>query len=189
MARAYLLRTLCVKCLSYTFTGWYTGTMKCLLHDEQKEAQTYLEHAANIAQKATCSRASCGCVIVKEGTIIGKGFNSPPLELETQRRCMVEKSSYAAKVTDKTCCVHAEQRAIMHALRTHSNELQGSRLYFIRLDKNKNITKSGKPYCTICSKMALDVGIAEFVLWHEDGICVYDTQEYNKLSFDFTLSE
>jgi hypothetical protein len=45
--------------------------------------------------------------------------------------------------------------------------------------------KSGKPYCTICSKSALDIGIKEFVLWHEDGICAYDTAEYNLLSFDY----
>lgn len=47
------------------------------------------------------------------------------------------------------------------------------------------ILKAGKPYCTICSKMALDVGIAEFVLWHEEGITVYDTKEYNELSFQY----
>jgi hypothetical protein len=29
----------------------------------------------------------------------------------------------------------------------------------------------------------LDVGISEFVLWHEQGITIYDTDEYNNLSF------
>jgi hypothetical protein len=33
--------------------------------------------------------------------------------------------------------------------------------------------------------MALDAGIAEFVLWHEEGICVYPTAEYNKLSHEY----
>jgi len=45
--------------------------------------------------------------------------------------------------------------------------------------------KSGKPYCTVCSRLALDNGIKEFVLWHTDGIKGYDTKEYNKLSYDF----
>ncbi len=57
---------------------------------------------------------------------------------------------------------------------------------FIRLDKNGTLSRAGKPYCTICSKMALDVGIDEFVLWHEDGICVYDTDEYNTRSFQYS---
>lgn len=96
------------------------------------------------------------------------------------------KDGYHKKVTDKTCCVHAEQRAIMDALRKNSEKLSGSRLYFIRLDKAGNTSKAGKPYCTICSKMALDAGISEFVLWHEEGICVYDTEEYNTLSYEYT---
>jgi deoxycytidylate deaminase len=39
-------------------------------------------------------------------------------------------------VTDKTCCIHAEQRAIMNALRNHPNEIEGADLYFMRLDKD-----------------------------------------------------
>jgi len=27
--------------------------------------------------------------------------------------------------------------------------------------------------------MALDAGISEFVLWHEKGVCVYNTEEYS----------
>jgi hypothetical protein len=42
---------------------------------------------------------------------------------------------------------------------------------------------AGAPYCTICSKMALDVGLRWFGLWHETGIRMYDTREYNDLSF------
>ena len=71
----------------------------------------------------------------------------------------------------------------MYALRNYTNEIIGSRLYFIRLDPTGNKIKAGEPYCTICSKMALDVGIAEFALWHKGGICVYNTEEYNLLSF------
>ena len=89
------------------------------------------------------------------------------------------------KVTDKTCCIHAEQRAIMDALINNSDKLFGSRLYFIRLDEDDVPSKAGNPYCTICSKMVVDVGIQEFVLWHEKGICVYDSQEYNDLSYAY----
>jgi hypothetical protein len=38
------------------------------------------------------------------------------LSQENQRRCSNDKDKYNKKVTDKTCCVHAEQRAIMNAL-------------------------------------------------------------------------
>jgi deoxycytidylate deaminase len=156
--------------------------MKYLSGDEEKKALEYIEKAVQIALGSTCDRARCGCVIVKEDNIIGKGFNSPPQNKIEQKRCSVSKDTYDKKVTDKTCCVHAEQRAIVDALKTDPRELDGSRLYFIRLGEDHKPQRAGKPYCTICSKMALDVGIAEFVLWHDQGVCVYNTDEYNVLS-------
>jgi hypothetical protein len=72
----------------------------------------------------------------------------------------------------------------MDVLRNNPGKITGSRLYFIRLGEDGKKSPAGKPYCTICSKMALDSGISEFVLWHKEGICVYDTEEYNELSFE-----
>ena len=77
----------------------------------------------------------------------------------------------------------------MDALRRNPNKLYGSRIYFTRLGENKEQLLVGNPYCTICSKMALDVGIIEFVLQHEKGVCVYDTKEYNTLSFKFGMED
>jgi len=33
--------------------------------------------------------------------------------------------------------------------------------------------------------MALDVGISHWILLHEKGICTYDAEEYNNLSFNY----
>jgi hypothetical protein len=33
--------------------------------------------------------------------------------------------------------------------------------------------------------MALDAGISYFVLWHEEGWTAYETNYYNKLSFEY----
>ncbi len=159
--------------------------MKYLSGNEEKKALEYIEKAAKIALNSTCERAHCGCVIVQNDKIIGSGFNSPPQNNIKQKRCSIFKDSYNKKVTDKTCCVHAEQRAMADALKNNSEELIGSRLYFIRLNENNLPARAGKPYCTICSKMSLDLGIAEFVLWHEQGICVYNTDEYNTISFQY----
>ncbi len=145
----------------------------------------WMAKAAEVAARATCGRSKCGSVIVRNNEIIGEGFNSPPGNADNQRRCDVEKSSYHAKVTDKTCCVHAEERAIMDALRRNPEKLPGSTLWFIRLDAEGKPKFSGRPYCTICSKLALDAGIAEFVLYHEEGITAYPTDEYNDLSYGF----
>ena len=159
--------------------------MRFLEGSEKEDALKFIDLARDVAKKATCLRSKCGSVIVKDGEVIGEGFNSPPGDNMSQRRCSVSKSDYNIKVTDKTCCVHAEQRAIMDALRKNQEKIIGARLYFIRLDEEGNISFAGKPYCTICSKMALDSGVKEFVLYHEEGICVYETEEYNDLSFGY----
>ncbi|MFB0964543.1 MAG: hypothetical protein QMC36_02435 [Patescibacteria group bacterium] len=141
--------------------------------------------AAEVARKATCGRSKCGSVIAKDGEIIGEGFNSPAGGLESRRRCACAKSELDPKVTDKTCCVHAEQRAIMDALARNPGKIAGSTLYFVRLDENGMPKRSGEPYCTICSKMSLDSGVSEFVLWRPEGYVAYPTDEYDALSYGF----
>lgn len=160
--------------------------MRYLSGNEEEKSLEYIAKAAQIALNSTCKRSRCGSVIVRDDEIIGTGFNSPPKDKEEQRRCTCSKETYHKKVTDKTCCVHAEQRVIMDALKNNPDKIVGSRLYFIRLDKKGELSPAGKPYCTHCSKLALDVGIDEFVLWHEQGVCVYNTEEYNNLSFQYT---
>jgi len=145
----------------------------------------YIGEAVKEANKSGCEQARCGCVIVKDEKIIGKGFNSPPAELESQRRCSNSKKDFNNKVTDKTCCMHAEQRAIIDTLKNNHDLIKEADLYFIRIDKEGIKIPAGKPYCTICSKMALDVGIKNFILFHKQGIRFYDAQEYNDLSFGF----
>jgi len=138
-----------------------------------------------IAEKATCKRSKCGSIIFDpfNKQVIGEGFNSMPCH-ETGE-CFKDNLSPTFK-SDKTCCIHAEQRAIMNALKNHPEKIKGSILLFIRLDENNQPKRSGKPYCSICSKMALDVGLSEFALWHEEGWTFYGTKEYNELTFKYS---
>ena len=117
--------------------------------------------------------------------MIGEGYSGPPLDDEANRMCSNEPKFNFKPKSDRTCCVHAEWRAIMDALKRNPDKIKGSALYFTRVDEGGSILKSGKPYCTVCSRLALDAGIATVILWHEDGIKAYDTKEYNKLSYDF----
>lgn len=155
--------------------------MRYLTGDEAAETWQFFRKAAKIALQSPCFRSRCGSVIVKDGKIIATGFNSPPCALE---RCLKDDLPKDFK-SDKTCCIHAECRAIDDGLQHRAQELEGARLYFIRLDEKGAMVRAGKPYCTICSKEALDKRLAEFALWHHEGICIYDTKEYNELSFQY----
>lgn len=145
----------------------------------------YFRRAAEVATQATCLRARCGSVIVSpQGVIIGEGYNAPPLEDESQRRCDDGYDLSSKPKSDKTCCVHAEWNAILNALKQDALGVAGSTLYFMRVDGKGRFTEAGKPYCTVCSRLALQSGVATFGLWNE-GPEMIDTDAYNISSYQF----
>ena len=150
---------------------------------EEVEAIQFFDAAAEIAKSSKCGRAHCGALIVKDDTIIGSGVNKVPGAIESQRRCNRKDELPKDFKSDMTCCIHAEVSAIHDAMLTNPDELMGSRIYFMRRNVANEVQKSGKLYCTICSKAALDAGVAEFALWQEKGVAVFDTEEFNDLSF------
>jgi deoxycytidylate deaminase len=147
-----------------------------------------MKYLVGYAEQSTCHRSQCGSIIVDNPNIdyfkiLGVGYNSMPCN--TEGSCFKDTLASTFK-SDKTCCIHAEQRAILDALKRYPKlEYMNASLFFIRLDENKQPKPSGKPYCSICSKMALDVGIAKFHLWHPEGWTAYDTKEYNDLTFQY----
>lgn len=146
--------------------------------------EEYMREAAKEAHKALCLRDKCGSVVELDGEIIGRGYNAPPNDDISQRKCEVNLIESPKPKSDRTCCVHAEWRALLDAVK-NKKDITGATLYFTRVDGEGNILKSGKPYCTVCSRLALDLGLAYFALWHEEGIKKYDTSEYNDLSYQF----
>ncbi len=151
----------------------------------KNELQWFLK-AGEVAQKALCVKAKCGAVIVKESVIIGQGYNAPPKDGLEDARCL-EKNSYdrtRKPKSDSTCCMHVEWRAIIDALKNSEN-LSHAVLYFVRVNEKGELLTSGDPYCTVCSRLALDVGLAQFGLLHESGPMLYETKTYNKLSYTF----
>lgn len=147
--------------------------------------ESFLDEALAEAHKASCARSKVGAVIVKDGVVIGRGFNSPPANLESQRRCDRKAELKPGFKSDKTCCVHAEQRAIMDALRTNSDKIAGSSMYLARLTGDAAQKEYSKPYCTICSKLMLDAGIAESLRLRPEGVVIYESEEYNDESFSY----
>ncbi len=161
---------------------WSVIRVRVLSGVEAVRAEEFFREAMKECDNSFCHSSQSGCVIVNNGLIIGRGTNSPPGNVKLVR---CEKDDLPQNFrSDKTCCIHAEQLAILDALSLGKNILRGSTLYYIRKKLGEKVL-AGKPYCTICSKLALDVGVKEFVLWHENGITAYPTREYNELSFAY----
>lgn len=142
----------------------------------------WMEIAAEQACLATCRQARCGAIITQGDLIIGRGFNHPPGHLEGQRMCGAERG-LGKPGYDSTCCVHAEWAAIMDARR--ATDFVATTLWFTRVDAEGSLLLSGPPFCTVCSRLALDCGIEWFALWHPTGITKYRTDYYNKLSYAY----
>lgn len=163
--------------------------MRYLKGSEENEALVWIKEAGKVAEQALCLKAKCGSVVVKDGIIIGSGYNAPPLDDMKNSFCLTPYNNTGKPRYDHTCCMHAEWRAILDTLRNNSDKIVGSTIYFMRLDGDKNMTKCYEPLCTVCSRFALDSGIKEFVLWHEQGVCAYQTDEYNQLSYAYVSPE
>lgn len=152
--------------------------------DEFQAIKPFFEKAADIAKEATCLRAKCGSVVVKNSVVIGRGFNSPALGDESQRLCEVDMDTTVKPKYDKTCCVHAEWRAVLDACKTNTEKLAGSVLYFMRIDEAGGFTDAGDPFCTVCSRLTMEAGVAEFALYNDEGADIYPLDEYNLKSYE-----
>lgn len=147
--------------------------------------QHWINEAVGEARKALCRRSRCGAVVVAGEQIIGRGFNAPPGDDPTSAMCATDLRESPKPKSDRTCCVHAEWRAIIDALMHHPDSIKGATLYFSRADESGHGVFSGQPYCTVCSRLALDVGLAYFALNHESGLTLYDCVDYNRRSYAY----
>lgn len=152
------------------------------MHENKK----YFIEAGREAEKSPCLRDKCGAVIVLDEVIIGRGFNGPHLNDVAYRKCELYLTNSSKPKADRTCCIHAEWRAILDAVRNKKDITDGT-MYFTRVNSVGELLKSGAPYCTVCSRLALDTGLKAFALWHISGVKIYDTFEYNELSYNFHL--
>jgi deoxycytidylate deaminase len=153
--------------------------MRLLCSEELLAAEEYLRMAVDVAMSSTCFRSKSGCVIMNDGELIGSGYNSPPNGM-TLEECFKDRVKLNK---DRTCCVHAEQRAIFNALRHKPVKLPGSSIYYVRLDLNDNELLNDDPDCSMCSKVVYDVGISEFIMRKREGVVAYSAREFNDVSF------
>lgn len=155
------------------------------------DPEKWFAEAAKIARRSLCLRANCGAVLVKDGRILGAGYNGPPQDNLDLRACSSIEASKKKPKSDRTCCLHAEWRALLDGLALSPEDVEGSTMIFCRVDAAGSLLKSGNPYCTVCSRLTLDRGVASWFLWHETGIREYAADEYHLLSerYDFRESQ
>lgn len=148
--------------------------------DEIKTCQKYMRLAAKEATKSKCAKSQRGVIIVKNGKVIGKGYNKPTIE-KLCHPCIRENIKNNGQV-ELCSAIHAEQMAIINS----KESLKSARMYHIKV-KDGEMKPSSDISCTVCSRIILESGIKEFVLWHKEGYGLYSANEFNRLSFKYFL--
>ncbi len=155
--------------------------MRYIKGDEARETWKYIEEAAKEAEKSTCKSSHRGSVIVRDGKIVGRGYNKPTVK-EYCDSCLRENIEGMQRV--ELCrAIHAEQMALLNCKK---EDRMGSTLYHVRV-KDGKITPSKEPVCTVCSRMIKEAEIRDVVLYEKDGLVSYDAKEFNEKSFENVL--
>lgn len=107
----------------------------------------FLEVAKAAAKRSACLSRSIGAVLVKDNRILSTGYNGPPAG---HSHCVSCRRKTSGTELDKCPAVHAEQNAILYALKEFG-DISGSTLYVVT-----------QP-CTQCCKIIATVGIKRVI--------------------------
>jgi len=104
-----------------------------------------MEIARTVATRATCPRASVGCVVTREHRILTTGYNGAP-------RHVAHCSDVGCLMVNDHCLrtTHAEANAVVQGA-LHGVSLQGSTVYCTH-----------QP-CVNCSKLLISAGVVRIV--------------------------
>lgn len=116
-----------------------------------KKDLEFLALAKYVSNYATCKSRNVGAVIVKDGEILSIGYNGVPDNYEECPTCYRRDQGFkSGTMLDKCYAVHAEQRAIIDALKNG---------YDI---KDATIYVNCSP-CTTCAKFLIHLGIKNII--------------------------
>ena len=148
-----------------------------LKRDESHSVEEMLERAVGLA-KDSHARTRHAALVVKDASLVGWGINGVPLPGEDHCYC---KFGLAKHHDD--CRTHAEQRAINLAREGVGwGLLQGSQLLYVRLEADDSVRLEEPHFCARCSRLALSLGIAEWIFALSDGLVAYSAVDYDNIS-------
>jgi len=125
----------------------------------------FLDIADKVAQRASCSRAKVGCVIVNDNRILSTGYNGAPQHRENcfqKGYCYREKHNIASGTKLELCYAsgaHAELNAVVNAAR-FGVAIDNAEMYIVGHDF----------VCAMCQSVILNANISKVVLRNRKGI-------------------
>jgi len=140
-------------------------------------AEQMVERAAELARDSH-ARTRHAAVLVKDDSMLGWGANGVPFPGEDHCYCKFGESGH-----HDMCRTHAEQRAITLAREGDGwRMLPGSKLIYVRLEADDSVRLEKPHFCPRCSRLALSLGVAEWIFALSEGLVGYSCADYDIIS-------
>jgi len=140
-------------------------------------AQQMAERAAELARDSR-ARTRYAAVLIRGSTLLAWGTNGVPFPGEDHCYCKFGELGH-----HDHCRTHAEQRAITLARDGDGWRLvQGSKLIYVRLEADGTIRLDNPHFCARCSRLALSMGVAEWIFALPEGLSGYTSADYDKIA-------
>ncbi|HJY72381.1 MAG TPA: hypothetical protein VJ347_11425 [Streptosporangiaceae bacterium] len=144
---------------------------------DSHEADQMVVRAAELARDSH-ARTRHAAVLVKDGSMLGWGTNGVPYPGEDHCYCKAGDLGQHDQ-----CRIHAEQRAITLAREGDGwRLLPGAKLIYVRLEADDSVRLDEPHFCARCSRLALSLGVAEWIFALSEGLVGYDAADYDKIA-------
>jgi deoxycytidylate deaminase len=140
-------------------------------------AEQMVERAAELARDSH-ARTRHAAVLVQDGSMLAWGTNGVPFPGEDHCYCKVGELGQHDQ-----CRTHAEQRAISLARDGDGwRKLLESTLIYVRLAPDDSVRLDEPHYCPRCSRLAMSLGVGEWIFALTDGLVSYSASDYDEMA-------
>ncbi len=140
-------------------------------------AEQMVERAAGLARDSH-ARTRHAAVLMRDDSMLGWGINGVPFPGEDHCYCKVAEFG-----NHDMCRTHAEQRAITLVREGDGwRLLPGSTLIYVRLEADDSVRLENPHFCPRCSRLALSLGVAEWIFALSEGLVGYSAADYDAIS-------
>jgi len=140
-------------------------------------AEQMVQRAAELARDSH-ARTRHAAVLMKDDSMLSWGTNGVPFPGEDHCYCKFGEFGH-----HDMCRTHAEQRAITLAREGDGwRMLPGSKLIYVRLEADDSVRLEKPHFCPRCSRLALSLGVAEWIFALSEGLVGYSCADYDTIS-------
>jgi deoxycytidylate deaminase len=148
-----------------------------LKRQDSDAAQQMVERAAELARDSH-ARTRHAAVLVTGGSLLACGTNGVPFPGEDHCYCKFGELGHHDQ-----CRTHAEQRAITLAREGDGwRMLAGAKLIYVRLEADDSVRLQEPHFCARCSRLALSLGVAEWIFTLSEGLVGYSAADYDTIA-------